>query len=157
LPRISIWRFAVQRSILLAKAVGVWILSTATATPAHAPEADSARLYDLTTEVGMPHLEENLRYTLRHTRECLTDRMLATVFPILEHPALRGCRLRDGARAGTTVSYQLACDGGHGTKGEAVWKFERPVVWGVLHVTLGGKNMTLYQRVTAVPLGRCTL
>ena len=127
-----------KRSVFPATAVGLLALSTATTAQAQVPDGESARLYELTTELGMPHLEENLRYTLRHTRECLTDRMLTTVFPILEHPALRGCSLQDELRDGTTVSYTLFCDGGHGTKGEATWKFERPAIRGGLHITLGG-------------------
>jgi hypothetical protein len=147
----------VKRSAFPTTAIGLWVLSSATTAPAQAPEVASAQLYELTTELGMPHLEENLRYTLRHTRECLTDRMLTTVFPILEHPALSGCSLRDELRDGTTVSYKLICDGGHGTKGEATWRFERPAIRGVLHITLGGKNMTVYQKVTAIPLVSCRL
>jgi hypothetical protein len=146
----------VKRSAFPGGVVGLWILSTATTAPAQVSPSVPAQLYELTTQMGMPNLEENLRYTLRHTKECLTDRMLATVFPILEHPALHGCSLKDELRDGTTVSYQLVCEGGHGTKGEATWKFEKPVVRGVLHVTLGGKNMTFYQKVTAIPLGSCT-
>lgn len=145
-----------KRSIVLARVAGLWILSTVATAPAQVSEGDPAQLYELTTQMGMPNLEENLRYTLRHTKECLTDRMLATVFPILEHPALQGCSLRDELRDGTTVSYRLICTGGHGTQGEATWKFDKPMVRGVLHVTLGGKNMTFYQKVTAIPLGSCT-
>lgn len=145
-----------KRSIVLGGVAGLWILSTAATAPAQVSAGVPAQLYELTTEMGMPNLEENLRYTLRHTKECLTDRMLATVFPVLEHPALRGCSLQDELRDGTTVTYRLACEGGHGTRGEATWKFEKPMVRGVLHVTLGGKNMTFYQKVTAIPLGSCT-
>jgi hypothetical protein len=147
----------VKRSVFPGTVLGLLVLSTDTAAQARVLEGGSARLYELTTELAMPHLEENLRYTLRHTRECLTDRMLTTVFPILEHPALRGCSLQDELRDGTTVSYMLICDGGHGTRGEATWKFEGPVIRGVLHITLGGKNMTFYQKVTAIQLGSCRL
>ena len=145
-----------KRSIVLGGVAGLWVVSTVAVAPAQISEDDPAQLYELTTQMGMPNLEENLRYTLRHTQECLTGRMLVTVFPILEHPALQGCSLQDELRNGTTLSYRLICAGGHGTKGEATWKFEKPMVRGVLHVTLGGKNMTFYQKVTAIPLGSCT-
>src|SRR5262249_41111535 len=52
------------------------------------PETLPAQLYELTTETGMPHLEENLRYTTRHERVCLTHQSLSAAFPILQHPSL---------------------------------------------------------------------
>jgi alkylated DNA repair protein (DNA oxidative demethylase) len=77
-----------------------------------AANTESAALYEVTTELGMPHLEENLRYSITHEKRCLTREGLYHLFPILNHPALAGCRL-------------------------------------------GGKNMTFFQRVTAIPAGRC--
>jgi hypothetical protein len=53
------------------------------------------------------------------------------------------------------LSYVLACEGGHGTTGQAVWDIDANRVRGTLNVKLGGKNMTFYQRITAVPRGRC--
>jgi len=50
-------------------------------------------LYRLTVETGMPHLEENLRYATVDETRCLTRADLATVFPILKHPALADCVL----------------------------------------------------------------
>ena len=120
-----------------------------------ASETIPARLYEVTTETGMPHLEENLRYTTTRERICLTHQTLAVAFPILDHPALRGCSLQNEARRGDTVSYTLVCTGGHGTTGEAVWHLEERRIRGTLNIKLGGKNMTFYQRVTAAPLGSC--
>jgi hypothetical protein len=120
-----------------------------------ASETMPARLYEVTTETGMPHLEENLRYTTTRERVCLTHQALAVAFPILDHPALRGCSLQNEARRGDSVSYTLACTGGHGTTGEATWHVEERRIRGILNIKLGGKNMTFYQRVTALPLGSC--
>jgi hypothetical protein len=120
-----------------------------------AGETLSARFYEIITETGMPHLEENLRYTTTRERVCLVHRELAVAFPILEHPALRGCSLRNESRQGDTVSYTLACEGGHGTTGEAIWHVDKSRIRGTLNIKLGGKNMTFYQRVTALDLGSC--
>jgi hypothetical protein len=120
-----------------------------------ASETMPARLYEVTTETGMPHLEENLRYTTTRARICLTHQALAVAFPILEHPALRGCSLQNEARRGGTVSYTLVCTGGHGTTAEAIWHVEERRIRGTLNIKLGGKNMTFYQRVTAASLGSC--
>jgi hypothetical protein len=124
--------------------------------PAFAGETMPARLYEVTTETGMPHLEENLRYTITKERQCLAHQELAAAFPILSHPALQGCRLHQKSRDGDTVSYMLVCEGGHGTTGAAVWKLGERQIRGTLNVKLGGKNMTFYQRVTAMAVGKCT-
>jgi hypothetical protein len=120
-----------------------------------ASETMAARLYEITTETGMPHLEENLRYTSTWARVCLRHQALAVAFPILQHPALRGCSLQNEAHRGAVVSYTLACTGGHGTTGEATWQVEERRIRGTLNIKLGGKNMTFYQRVTALPVGSC--
>jgi hypothetical protein len=112
-------------------------------------------LYEVTTETGMPHLEENLRYTITRQQRCLAHEPFASAFPILSHPALAGCRLEGEARQGDTVSLQLTCPAGHGASGRALWQLGGPQILGTLDVKLGGKNMTFYQRVTAVPVGPC--
>jgi Protein of unknown function (DUF3617) len=131
------------------------VLMTLTIASADASETFPARLYEVTTETGMPHLDENLRYTITHERHCLAHQELAAAFPILGHPALRGCSLTDETRKDDTVSYSLVCSGGHGTTGGAIWHVEEHQIRGTLNVKLGGKNMTFYQRITALPLGAC--
>jgi hypothetical protein len=113
------------------------------------------QIYEVTTETVMPHLEENLRYTTTREKRCLTHLQLAVAFPILEHPALKGCTLGHETRRGETVSYVLLCTGGHGTTGEAIWHIDPSRIRGTLNVKLGGKNMTFSQSVTALPLGAC--
>jgi hypothetical protein len=127
-----------------------------TTAAALAVESMPARLYEVTIETGMPHLEENLRYTITKQRQCLAHRGLSSAFPILSHPALQGCRLEQESRDGATISYLLVCEGGHGTTGDAVWTLGERQIRGTLNVKLGGKNMTFYQRVTAKAVGKCT-
>jgi len=103
----------------------------------------------------MPHLEENLRYSVSHTRRCLAQKDFPAAFPVLAHPALKGCRLDHETRKGERISYELICEGGHGTTGQAIWKLGGHQITATLYVKLGGKNMTFYQRLTARPLGPC--
>jgi len=119
------------------------------------PEAVPPRLYELTTETVMPHLEESLRYARTRERSCLSHEGLVSAFPILKHPALEGCRLEEDNRGGELVSYFLACENGTGTTGKATWQISGVQRKGMLDVKLGGKNMTFYQRVTARDLGAC--
>ena len=113
--------------------------------------------YEITTETGMPHLEENLRYaTVRETR-CVTRQELATAFPVLAHPSLKGCQLAAESRDGEVISYRLSCKRGFSTSGDAVWQLARKRVSGTLRVELGGKNMTFYQRVSAIRLSDCDI
>ncbi len=123
---------------------------------ARASETFPARVYEVTTETGMPHLEEILRYTITREKHCLAHLRLAEAFPVLSHPALKGCRLADESRKDDTVSYALVCSGGHGTTGEALWQIDARGIRGTLWVKLGGKNMTFSQHITALPLGACT-
>jgi|SRR5882724_6672198 len=114
------------------------------------------QLYELTTETVMPHLEENLRYANTTRRQCLALPQLMSAFPILRHPALEGCKLESERREPQALSYQLVCAGGHGTTGSAVWHLGEHRIRGTLDVKLGGKNMTFSQRITAIPLGKCS-
>ena len=123
--------------------------------PVQGSDADPPQLYELTTETSMPHLEENLRYANTTRRQCLAQSQLTTAFPILGHPALQGCKLENERRQPQSLSYQLVCTGGHGTTGAAVWHLDEHRLRGTLDIKLGGKNMTFFQRITAIPLGSC--
>jgi Protein of unknown function (DUF3617) len=131
------------------------IVLTAWASLACASQSIPPGLYEVTTETSMPHLEENLRYSTIHERRCLAHQDLSVAFPVLAHPALKGCSLGNEAREGDVISYALLCNGGHGTTGEAVWELGERQISGTLRVKLGGKNMTFHQRVTATRVGQC--
>jgi hypothetical protein len=100
----------------------------------------------------MPHLEENLRYAIRHEKRRLTQQDLPTLFPVLEHPALKTCRLANETREVARITYKLICENTQATTGEAVWNLGKHQTTGTLTVKLGGKNMTFYQRVTVTAL-----
>jgi Protein of unknown function (DUF3617) len=131
------------------------LISAFTAVSVSASETTPARLYEVITETGMPHLEENLRYAVTRERRCLTEEDLASAFPILKSASLADCGLRHESRHGDAISYLLVCDGGHGTTGSASWRVSERLMVGTLNVKLGGKNMTFFQRVTAKPVGQC--
>ena len=131
------------------------LISAFTCVSSHASETMPAGLYEVITQTGMPHLEENLRYAVTRENRCLTGEDLASAFPILTHASLADCKLRHESRLGDDVSYLLVCDGGHGTTGSASWRVGKQLIVGTLSVKLGGKNMTFSQRVTAKPLGQC--
>jgi hypothetical protein len=133
------------------------ILAIGACAQARAADAPPIRLYDITTETGMPHLEENLRYAITREERCLSEEQLFARFPILNHVALKDCKLSPESRSAQTASYLLTCDGGHGTTGMAVWRLGADHLSGRLDVKLGGKNMTFYQTVTALPLGDCAV
>jgi len=113
------------------------------------------RLYDIVIATGLPHLEENLRYTVIRETRCLSDRDLSSIFPILAHASLANCALLHERREDETISYRLVCSGGSGTTGSATWQVSEHVLRGTLNVKLGGKNMTFFQRVTAAAVGEC--
>ena len=135
---------------------GMLISAVLLGSIAWAAEVTPPRLYEITTETVMPHLEANLRYADTREERCLAHQELPVEFPILSHPALKGCKLEHESHQDDVDSYLLICEGGYGTTGSATWKAGKPRIRGMLIVKLGGKNMTFYQRVTARPLGECT-
>lgn len=135
---------------------GVLLPTALLGTFAWATESMPTRLYEVTTETVMPHLEENLRYSNTHGKQCLAHQDLAVAFPILSHAALKGCKLEPESVQDDIESYLLVCEGGYGTTGSATWRLGAQPIRGTLVVKLGGKNMTFYQRVTATPVGECT-
>jgi hypothetical protein len=113
------------------------------------------RLYEVATETGLPHLEENLRYATTRSKLCLGRPQLATAFPILQHEALKGCALDHERSNGASLSLTLSCEGGSQTTGVAEWHVDELGIHGTLDVKLGGKNMTFYQRISGRPVGNC--
>ena len=136
------------RGLALQSIWHICLLVAATASALSEP----ARLYDITTETSLPHLEENLRYATTRTRQCLARGDLASAFPILAHQSLAGCKLREHGHDEETVSYVLVCESSTGT---ATWQMGKHILRGTLHVKLGGKNMTFFQRVTGTLVGEC--
>ncbi len=143
------WRTMVgAAAVLLAAAASVALADGAAHRAAPTPSS-MPRLYDVTTETGMPHLEENLRYAIVRQRRCLDPGDLARAFWMLDDVSLRDCRLQKSSEAKGSAHYELRCEGGHGTTGSADWQIETDQLRGTLDVKLGGKNMTFYQRVVA--------
>jgi hypothetical protein len=131
------------------------ILIVLVRSSAQSAETMQSQLYEIVIETAMPHLEENLRYATTREQRCLEPDGLWSMFPILDFPALKDCRLEQESRREDAVSYALICNGGHGTTGHATWRLGQTQSIGTLDVKLGGKNMTLSQRVTARMLGDC--
>lgn len=120
-----------------------------------AAQAQDARLYEIVTETGMPHLEWNLRHAVVTELRCVTRAELAQSFWMLRDVSLQDCRL-DAQRIGAEQSdYDLVCTGGHGTQGKARWTYDGERATGQLDVRLGGKNMTFWQRITARTVAAC--
>lgn len=138
------------RLLLCALLAALGASAYATDAPLWAP-----RLYRTTTETGLPHLEENLRYATTHETRCLGAPQLADAFPILHHVAFQGCTLGDAHAQGDVVSLTLHCAPGSETTGSAHWRIDASGLAGTFEARLGAKNMTLYQRITGRAVGAC--
>jgi hypothetical protein len=90
------------------------LTSTIVLVSTGAAREDNRTFYDVTTEIRMPNLEENLRYTITNERLCLTHDALHRLFPILNHPALAGCYLGQQSAGDAGTRYPLICSGKHG-------------------------------------------
>ena len=103
----------------------------------------------------MPNLEENLRYATTREQRCLQLDEFASLFPILRHPSLAGCRLDDERRRGSSARYRLACASPQVASGAARLDAAGERIVGILEVKMGGKNMTFSQRIEAVRQRDC--
>ena len=98
LNRTEPWRAACTASALMWM-VGAW------SAPALADE--SPRRYEVVTETDMPHLEENLRYAVRHEFRCLNRHDLSTAFWMMGHVSLQDCTLVKAAEDAASATYRL--------------------------------------------------
>lgn len=123
--------------------------------PANAdPVSIPPGLYELTAQTVLPHLEENLRYTTTTSRRCLGTEEATSLFPLLMLKAFAGCAL-EPVEPGTERAYKLACKNPETATGVATFNVEAHRLRAVLELKMGGKNMTLSQRITAPRLGAC--
>ena len=119
------------------------------------PVAVAPGEYALTIETVLPHLEEALRYATTRELRCL-DRPDATgLFPLLRHQAFTGCELVPAAGAADGRHFDLQCTNRQAAAGSAVFAVEPGSVSAVLEVKMGGKNMTLSQRLRGRRSGPC--
>jgi hypothetical protein len=154
--RERLWKSAATGGSASMRAFHVLLAGVLAHPCASLPDEPPRRLYEITTETTMPHLEESLRYTNTREQRCLTQPELWSSFPVLQHAALKGCKLAQESRQEESLSYELICEGGSETTGRATWRLGGAQLRGTLHVKLGGKNMTFDQTVTAKLLGECS-
>lgn len=111
--------------------------------------------YELTTETVLPHLEEALRYATTRARQCLRAPDANGLFPLLRHPAFTGCALVPDAQAAGGLQFTLQCANPEAATGLAVFDVAADRLTAVLQLKMGGKNMTLSQRVHGPRIGPC--
>jgi len=111
--------------------------------------------YDITAETLLPHLEENLRYATTRQRHCLGTQDATTLFPILRHEALAGCALTNGQTTEEHHEYAILCSNPATATGTARLTVYAAAIRGVVENKMGGKNMTLSQRINGTRLGVC--
>ena len=111
--------------------------------------------YEVTAETVLPHLEEALRYATTHTRECLREPDATRLFPLLLQPAFAGCHLVPAASVGDDLRFVLRCANPEAATGAAVLNVTHYKLSAVQELKMGGKNMTLSQRLTGTRVGSC--
>lgn len=127
-------------------------LSGSAATPVVVPAGE----YDLTTQTVLPHLEEALRYATTRTRQCLREPDVTIFFPLLQHQAFSGCSLVPSTGINDGLSFTLRCTNPEAASGSAVFEVGATYVSAVLELKMGGKNMTLSQRLYGPRVGPCS-
>jgi hypothetical protein len=126
------------------------------ALPARAGDNDVSLApgqYDVVAQTILPNLEESLRYATTRSQRCLGTEPVDTLFPILLHPAFAGCTLvRQGGRGDV---FTLQCTNAQAASGGASLLIEPQRFDATLDLKMGGKNMTLAQRVSGTRRGDC--
>jgi len=112
-------------------------------------------VYELTAQTVMPHLEEALRYATISSIQCLGTQEASTLFPLLRHQAFVGCSLEREASSEAEAHFSLRCANPQAATGAAHFALKPGGFHAVLYVKMGGKNMTLSQRLTASLQGAC--
>lgn len=112
--------------------------------------------YEISAQIVMPNLEDNLRYTQRHERRCIRADEWPQVFATLRHESFAGCTLGRAVPRGDAVQYPLSCESAEVASGAARLTVLAGRVDGELKVKMGGKNMTFSERVSAVRVGDCS-
>lgn len=125
---------------------------SAAASPVPLPAGE----YELTAQTVLPHLEEALRYATTQTRRCLTQPDATTLFPLLQHEAFAGCRLVPVADT-EPMQFLLQCKNPEAATGSATVELGPNYVSAVVQLKMGGKNMTLSQRIYGPRLGPCAV
>ena len=137
---------------LLPSLLAAMSFSSNAATPVAVPPGE----YDLTTQTVLPHLEEALRYAITHSRECLGEPEATSIFPILKHQAFSGCSLVPSTEVNDGLRFTLQCTNPQAATGSAVFEVGPGSVSAVLEIKMGGKNMTLSQRLYGPRVGPCS-
>ncbi len=121
-----------------------------------APVVVSPGEYDLTAQTVLPHLEEALRCATTRTRRCLGEPDATSLFPLLKHQAFSGCILVPSSEASDGLRFALQCKNPEAASGSAVFEVGTSYVSAVLELKMGGKNMTLSQRLSGPRVGPCS-
>ena len=111
--------------------------------------------YEVVAQTVLPNLEENLRYATTRSLRCLGSETPASLFPILLHPAFSGCTLVRQEGAGDGLAFNLQCSNPEAATGTASLLLDDQHFAGTLDLKMGGKNMTLSQRISGSRRGGC--
>lgn len=110
--------------------------------------------YEVTSQMIMPHLDEMRRISTTVPR-CLRESAVFGLFPVMDQPALRGCRFGFERAEGEAYHYLLVCQTARVATGSATVRLTEKGISGIVDVKMGGKNMTFSQRIEAIQAGRC--
>jgi hypothetical protein len=110
-------------------------------------------LYDVKSQMVMPHMEE-MRRIVKEEKRCVVDGP-AALFPVLDQHALLGCKFDFPKQDDKAMNYLLVCESARVATGQAHFEGSSKSLVGTMQIKMGGKNMTFSQRVEAQRVGVC--
>ena len=129
--------------------------AAAAAEVAEAQDSLARGHYEVVARTILPNLEESLRYATTRAARCLANESATSLFPILLHPAFGGCALVRRDDASDELEFQLQCLNAQAASGKAWFWVDEKRFSGTLELKMGGKNMTLSQRIEGSRSGDC--
>jgi len=145
----------IVRAILLLTSLAVCGYSTSVESADLAEVEFNPGMYAIKTEIIMPHLETNLRYTNTSTQQCLIRENVSTLFPVLEHVSFVDCALVEKQSKRAYEEFELVCLNAEAATGSARVVVDQQLFRATLYIKMGGKNMKFSQRVNGQRIGNC--
>lgn len=142
---------------MMARFITAAALSAAAAPAQAAPEPvqRQAGLYEIIARVELPNVPP-VAAPIKATR-CLTGGALRTgaAFGVLSRNPLGSCARSDVNVSRGAATFRITCPGPNAPWADARFEVTPAGFKGVIHMNMGGKNMTMTERQSARRIGDC--
>jgi len=145
----------IKRIVLVGMSLSIFTLSLIGHTTDKSHVDVTPGEYEVSAQIIMPHLEENLRYATTNYTQCLNREDASSLFPILSHVSFSDCELVAKTAEEQFTEFDLVCLNAEAASGSARYIINKKMFRAILEVKMGGKNMKFSQRIQGHRVGSC--